>query len=265
MHSSLKYVYFFFFSIVIPLIGNAQDTTAIEVSYQLRFNISGRYISGTFSQSVYSNGLDFRIDYGKLAIHNTLSYRYNRTSNQVIENNWYELLTLSYFTNKKQLFPTAFYHFDNNLMFRVAQRHLTGAGVSSIKKWKSHSVRGDFGFGYDSSRYFEAQFENTELVSNTRERSVFIARLQTSNNFMQEKASLKNDFFYRHSLQERSDYFFMISSSIALKLMKRISAHVSYEYRFENVHLVGLSPYNSVLLFGLTYQTRSINKNKTIQ
>lgn len=231
---------------------SSQDSTQV-IDYNFKFNISGRFISGIFEQFVYSSGIDFTFNFKNLAIQNNLSYRFNKTGSQTIENNWYELLVLSYHT-KKRLFPTVFYHFDNNLMFRVNKRHLAGGGVSTKMKLKNHSLRLDVGAGYDHSRYRGENFENSNLVSETRSRGVFMLRLQTEDKLFKDKLLLTTDFFYRHSFIEVSDFFVIISTRISLNLFKNISIHSSFEYRFENVYLSGLSANNSTLLFGLTYQ-----------
>jgi hypothetical protein len=218
----------------------------------MKFNVSGRYISGTFNQFVLSNGFDLNLEYKSWIISNTVSYRYNKTANQLIENNWYELFSASYLLVDKLLFATLIYHFDNNLMFQVEERHLVGGGISSSVDWKRQGIRIDLGLGYDHSRYSSGQFENTDLTSPIRSRPIFISRLLLHNRFFGDKFTLTNDLFYRHSLVEKPDYFFLLSSKISLPVFKSTLLFVNHEIRYENVHLTSISQSNSTLLFGLT-------------
>lgn len=227
----------------------AQDTT----HYDLQFNISGRRIRGTFQQFVYANKLDFRLENKHWAVHNSTSYRYNETNGQTIENNWYHLTSVSYFIKNKALFPTVFYHFDNNLMFRVNERNLFGGGLSSIKRWAGQYIRLDVGAGYDITNYNGDEFENTTQLGAVRKRRVLILRLLNEHKLFKGKVILSNDFFYRHSLEENTDYYFWIAPKLALRVFKNLSISARYEYRLENVHLSALSNFNTTILYGLNF------------
>ncbi len=114
--------------------GQTEDPQNQKWESEIRWNNSGRLITGTFNQFVFSSHLETVFTSAKWNIENSLTYRYNQTNNHPIENNWYELLVVSYFLKSQRLFPTVFYHYDNNLMFRVNSRHSTG-GVKCPPKF----------------------------------------------------------------------------------------------------------------------------------
>lgn len=249
---------FGFLLLISSLSAIAQDTTSTP-QYDLKVGISARHIGGNFQQFVYANQLDFSFTLHHWEVHNLSSYRFNQTLGQTIENNWYQLIQVSFLPKGKKLFPTAFYHFDNNLMFRVIHRHLTGAGMSSSQTWQGQYARMDLGLGYDYTHYDDlgALFVNSDRQGAVRNRPIFILRLIHEHKLFKEKVLLSNDLFYRHSLIEKSDYFLILRPTIAAKLHKTLSVNLSYEYRLENVHLSDLSLFNTTLLAGLTFQVNS--------
>ncbi|OJJ19480.1 hypothetical protein BKI52_21980 [marine bacterium AO1-C] len=227
----------------------AQDTT----QYNLKLNISGRRIRGTFNQNVLATKLDFRLENKRWSLYNSTSYRYNETNGTTIEDNWYHLTSASYHVKGLILFPTAFYHYDNNLMFRLNSRQLFGGALSIKKRWKGQYLRLDAGAGYDITNYNGAQFENTQWVGSERKRRVMIVHFVHEHKFFKGKLTFFNDFFYRHSLEEQTDYFYWIAPRLSVRVFKGLSASISYEYRLENVHLINLSSDNTTLLYGLTF------------
>ncbi|MDP5169587.1 MAG: DUF481 domain-containing protein, partial [Bacteroidia bacterium] len=214
----------------------AQDTTS-TLQYDLKVGVSARHIGGIFQQFVYANQLDFSLSLRHWEVHNLTSYRFNQTLGQTIENNWYQLIQASFRPKGKRLFFTAFYHFDNNLMFRVIHRHLAGAGMSTSQSWQGQSARMDLGLGYDYTHYDDqgASFLNSDRLGAVRNRPIFILRLIHEHQLFKERVLLSNDLFYRHSLIEKSDYYLILRPKIAAKLHKTLSVNLSYEYRLENV------------------------------
>lgn len=225
-----------------------------QFHYDLRLDLSGRLIGGTFEQLVFNNSLDLKVENKRWSFQNATSYRFNRTGNAQVENNWYELFSASWLNKKKLFFPTVFYHYDNNLMFRVNARHLFGGGLSSVKSWEGHALRLDVGAGYDYTDYNGSQFENSPRLGPIRRRSLLMFRLTHENKFFQGKVALANDFFYRHSLVERSDYLFILQPKVSFAVSTHLNTSVGFEYRFENVHLLDLSRFNSILVYGLAFQ-----------
>lgn len=247
-------VIFLFFTTLasIDLLNAQKDTLANSLKYDLKGNLSGRYLSGTFSQFVISPSLDVKLSKAKWELHTLTSYRYNQTNDLLIEDNWHELLTFSYFPKGKQLYPFAAYLFDNNLMFRINWRHLVGIGASSLKKTRNGLFRLELAVGYDVTHYAGEEFINSERIGAERERSLLGLRWVQQHSFLEGKMILYNDVFYRHSLVERSDYFTIITSRLSWKIIQTLSVNVSHEFRLENVHLPSLSRINNTLLFGLT-------------
>lgn len=239
-------------SVLLSFSAISQDSTKFNSSIKL--GLTGHYISGTFTQFVSSNNLDVIIEDNRWYFHNLTTYRFNKTMNANIENNWFEFFSASYLSKKKHLFPTLFYQFDNNLMFQVNRRHLTGGGISSIMDENNHFVRLDIGAGYDWTNYESGDFANSPLIGNRRTRPVFLLRLQNKHDLFNSKITVSNDLFYRHSFIERSDFVMFIRPKLSFHVLKNISMNVGYEYRLENVHLVSLSRENAILLFGVTFK-----------
>ncbi len=245
-------------SMLFSFTATSQDST--NFNYSVKLGLTGHYISGTFTQFVSSNNLDATLENKKWSFHNLTTYRFNKTMNAKIENNWFEFLSASYLTKKKQLFPTFFYQFDNNLMFNIEQRHLFGGGASSIIQKKNHFVRLDVGSGYDWTNYGNAVFVNSPIVDKLRRRPVFLLRLQNKHKLFKSKITLSNDLFYRHSFIERSDFFVFFHPKMTFTVLKNLSISLGYEYRLENVHLISLSRENGILLFGFTFKSNNESK-----
>jgi len=118
------------FLICFPSYGQSQRDSLQD---NVCFNFSGRMISGTFNQRVAGGGFNLDLLYNNWHLENKTTYRYNKTNTRLIEDNWYDLVTLKYYPkSKRKLYPGLFYHFDNNLMFRVNSRHQYGIGLGSV-------------------------------------------------------------------------------------------------------------------------------------
>lgn len=243
------------FILCMMLSSMAQDSTR-NTAYDFSINVSGRHLAGQFDQFVFSTRVDAQVSTAKWLLNNSTTYRYNQTGGLVIENNWYQLTSLIYAPTRK-FSPIAFYHFDNSLLFRVEQRHLFGAGVGTGKKGSNHNVRIDLGLGYDHTSYNGNRFENTPDTGTIRNRSLAIARIAHQHHLFKGKLTFSNDVFYRHSLEEGSDFMVLARPQLLVEIIKHLRISSSFEYRFENVHLSALSAYNTTLLFGLSYDIHS--------
>ncbi|MEO1418403.1 MAG: DUF481 domain-containing protein, partial [Bacteroidota bacterium] len=206
---------------------------------------------------VFASALEIKLVHGRWEWFNTTSYRYNNLGGSRVEDNWYELFTLTYFAQKRKSFLTAYYAFDNNLLLKVNSRHFGGLGMGIIHdKWTHTDLRVDMGLGYESTLYGGNNFENTRSLDPLRARSVFLVRIINGHNFFKGKVRIDNRIFYRQSLIEGADYYWLIKPTLSSTVAKNLSITISYEYRFENVYLSDLSPTNTVLLGGLTYRVR---------
>ncbi len=226
--------------------------------YQIDLNVSGRLLTGTFNQFIFSPRFDFDIHSKRWHINNITHYHFNETNKKVIEDNWYQMLTISYFVKGNKLFPTAFYNFENNLMFRVNSRHLAGLGLSTQKRWKQNFVQFDIGAGYENTLFNGTDFENSAIAGSRRDKELLMFRLVQQHQFWQNRITFSNVIFYRHSLSEGQDFFIRAAPTLSFKVAKGFSTSVSYVYRFENVYLKNLSNTNTALVFGLIYKIKNI-------
>ncbi len=229
----------------------------LKWNYEINLNASGRLITGTFNQFIFSPKLDLDLHSKHWSISNTTHYHFNQTNGHKIEDNWYELFILSYFVKGDKLFPTAFYNYENNLMFRVDSRHLAGLGLSSQKKWNQNFIRMDLGAGYENANFNGAEFENSNLTSNHRDKNLLMFRLVHQYQFWANRISFSNMVFYRHSLKEGQDFFIRAAASLSFKVAKGLSTSIAYLYRFENVYLKRLSSTNTILIFGVIYKVKT--------
>jgi len=234
---------------------NRPDTS--KWSYEVNLSASGRLITGTFDQFVFSPRLDVEVASKRWQLENTTNYHYNSTNGQTIEDNWFELLTLSYFVRGDKLFPMAFYNYENNLMFRVKSRHLGGLGLSTQNKWKRGFARLDLGAGYENTVFNGENFENSGLVGSQREKELFMFRVVHQHQMLGGRMAFSNVIFYRHSLKESQDFFIRMAPGATFKIAKGLSASINYIYRFEKVHLKNLSDTNTALVFGLSYKIKN--------
>ncbi|MEL7532833.1 MAG: DUF481 domain-containing protein, partial [Bacteroidota bacterium] len=198
---------------------------------------------------------DIKLSNKRWEMHNIASYRFNNTNGSKIEDNWHELLTISYLTNKKRVMPIAFYLFDTNLLLRINSRHLAGAGFGFFQdKWQHTKLRLDLGIGYESTLYNGTEFINTLSPEPRRNKPLGLARLLHQHTFMEGKIRFSNQVVYRQSFSEGADYYLLVRPQLALGFFKSLSINFSYEYRYENVYLAVLSPRNTMFLAGLSYQ-----------
>ncbi len=218
------------------------------------FNISGRFITGTFSQTIFCPKLD--IDLGSKRWHftNLTHYHFNENNGRKIEDNWYQLMVISYFAKEDKLFPTAFHNYKDNLMFRVKSRHLAGLGVSMQKRWVHSFVRLDFGAGYENTLFNGTEFKNSNIVGSQRDKELLMIRLVHQHQFWENRITFSNMVFYRHSLSEGQDFFIRAAPNLSFRVVKSLSISIAYIYRFESVYLENLSSVNTALVFGLVYK-----------
>ena len=247
---------FFFIGLVsFPSFGQSQKDS---LQYKLDFNFSGRRISGTFSQVVAGGGLRADLFYKNWHFENNTTYRFNKTNERLIEDNWYDLATLKYYpAGKKKLYPGLFYHFDNNLIYRVESRHQYGIGVGSVmdKGIMKLSVLG--AVANENSTYVGSEFVNSDLDFSNRKNGLFLFRLDNGFAVAKKKINLFYQLFYFQSFKEISDYDIRFNGRVSFKVLKDLSLFVVYDYRFENVHLEFLSNYNDIILFGLNWAIKN--------
>lgn len=241
----------------VPVRAQSQDSLTADnpLAYNITFNASARLLRGTFNQSVYAGGLDIILNKRSWEVHNTTSYRYNNFNGAQVEDNWYQLLLLSYFFKDRHIIPIAFYLFDNNLLFRVNARHMAGGGIGFIHdKWKGTFIRLDAGAGYESTLYDGTDFANTSSTNPQRNKSLAFVRLIHTHAFLEKKISFSNTMVFRQSLIEGADFYLLIRPKLSLTVLKNLSVNVNFEYRYEHVYLSTLSAANTTFLAGLTYK-----------
>ncbi|MEL6843610.1 MAG: hypothetical protein AAFP02_10375, partial [Bacteroidota bacterium] len=185
--------------------------------------------------------------------HNTLTYRYTQLNGSLFENNWYDLFSVFYYPNEKQnWYPVAFYHFDNNLLFRVSSRHRLGVALGSVVLKREHVfLRFGAGFGYEVTRYNGEQFANSDLDTAFRENGLVLVRINNDYTFLDDRFVLKLDLFYMQSTKEILDFDIWFRPSLLYKISEKISLSANYDYRYEHVHLEELPAANDILLYGL--------------
>ena len=239
----------------IPSYGQSQKDT---LQYQLDLNFSGRRISGTFSQVVVGGGFNVDLLYNNWHLENNTSYRYNKTNTRLIEDNWYDLVTLKYYPNgNKKLYPGVFSHFDNNLIYRVKSRHNYGIGLGSVldKGAMKLSLLGAIAKG--NSTYNGSEFVNSERDFSNRKNGLFLFSLKNGYAIAKKKINFSYQLFYFQSFKESADYIIRFNARSSFKLFKHLSFYIVYDYRFENVHLESLSNYNDIVLFGFNWTLRN--------
>lgn len=256
---NIKYILSFFFIGMIlmtsPSYGQNQKDS---LQYKIGLDFSGRRISGTFKQVVAGGGLHLDLFYNNWHIENKTTYRYNKTSTRVIEDNWYELITLKYYPKgKKKIYLGVFYHFDNSLMFRVEQRHQYGVGLGSILDKGLMKLSLLAGIANEHSIFNGFEFENSNRDFSNRKNGLFLFKLNNGYSFAKKKINISYQLFYFQSLKESTDYDIWLNSRVSFKIFKGLSLHVVYDYRFENVHLEPLSNYNDIVLFGFNWTLKS--------
>ena len=256
--SKIKFIFSFFivamFFISFNTYAQSQKDT---LEYKLDLNFSGRMISGTFNQLVAGGGFNIDLRYRNWQLENKTTYRYNETNTRLIEDNWYDLVTLKYYPNREnKLFPGVFYHFDNNLMFRVKKRHQYGIGLGSVLDKGTMKLSLLAAIANEHSTYNGSDFVNSEQDFSVRENGLFLFKLNNGYSIAKKKIHFSYQLFYFQSLKENSDYDIWLTPRISFKVLKGLSLHVVYDYRFENVHLESLSNYNDIVLFGFNWALR---------
>ena len=225
------------------------------LSYKIGLDFSGRRISGTFNQLVAGGGLNVDLLYNNWHLENKTTYRFNETNTRLIEDNWYELVTLKYYPKgKKKLYPGAFYHFDNSLMYRVKNRHQYGIGLGSELDKGHMKLAVLAAIAAENSTFNGSEFVNSPRDFSNRKNGLFMFRLNNGYSIAKKKINFTYQLFYFQSLKEIADYDIWLSARISFKVFKGLSFHVVYDYRFENVHLQALSNYNDIVLFGLGWK-----------
>ncbi len=233
---------------------NARGQSSLDsLEYSVGLKFSGSRSSGIFNRNSFAFGAEKHLHQGKWTFHNTLTYRYTEFNGIQLENNWYDLFSVFYYPNEKQnWYPVAFYHFDNNLLFRVNSRHRVGAAIGSVLLKKDHVfLRVGAGGGYEASRYNGDQFANSDLGNSFRENGLFLFRINNDYTFFDSRFVLKLDLFYMKSTKEILDFDIWFRPSLLYRITERITLSANYDYRYEHVHLEELPAANDILLYGL--------------
>jgi len=233
---------------------NAQEQTSKDtLDYDITLKLGGARSSGVFNRSAFSIAANKNINVGNWAFHNNISYRNTSFNGIQIEDNWYDLFSAFYYPNgQKRWYPLGFYHFDNNLLFRVDRRHRMGIGIGSdIFENEKVFFQVYAGYGYEDTRYNGSDFANSELDFAHRNNGLFLLYLNNNYTFLNKKFNLKLNLFYMQSIKEAMDYDLWFRPGLQYLLTKNIALSINYDYRLENVYLESLTPANDLLIFGL--------------
>ena len=254
MLQSKKELVFLVFALLLIGFQSYGQSMKDSLQYKVDLNISGRKISGTFDQLVAGAGFNVDLRYKYWHLENNTRYQYNETNDRLIEDNWYDLLILKYYPKgSRKLYPGVFYHFDNNLIYRVDARHQYGVGLGSVLDKGSVKLSLLAAIANEQTRFNGSDFVNSERDFSNRENGLFLFRLNNAYSFAKKKINFSYQFFYFQSLKETSDYDIWVNAKLNFRILKGLSFHIVYDYRFENVHLETLSNYNDIILFGLNY------------
>ncbi|MEM6736184.1 MAG: DUF481 domain-containing protein [Bacteroidota bacterium] len=255
MTNKLIFLFFpYFFWISIESFSQSLEDT---LHYQLDLNLSGRRISGEFSQAVIRGGFDLDLTYKNWHLENSMTYRYNKANTTLIEDNWNGLVTLHYYPGgSKKLYPGLFSYFDNSLIYRIKSRHNFGAGFGSEfdKGLLNLSLMGMIANG--NSSYDGSEFVNSNRDFSTRKNGFMLFILENRYRISKELINFSYRIFYFQSLKEKADYIIKLNPQLNFKLLQGFSFYMIYEYRFENVHLENLSSKNDILLFGFNLKLK---------
>ncbi len=239
----------------IPAYGQSKKDT---LTYKMDWSLSGRRISGTFSQSVIGGGFNLDLLYNNWHLENKTTYRYNKTNTRLIEDNWYDLATLKYYPNgKKLLYPGVFYHFDNSLIYRVKRRHQYGIGLGSELDKGSMRLSILAAIANENSTFNGFEFINSDRDFANRKNGLFLLRINNGYTLAKKKVNFSYQVFYFQSLKESADQDIWLSGKVGFNIIKGLSLHVVYDYRFENVRLETLSDYNDIVLFGFNWRLQN--------
>ena len=250
-NNTLTIIYIGLLLISFPVFGQTQNDT---IQYWLGLDFSGRKISGTFNQLVAGGGINIDLLYRNWHLENKTTYRYNKTNTRQLEDNWYDLITLKYYPKgNKRLYPGVFYHFDNNLMFRIKARHQYGIGLGSELDKGNMKLTLLAAIANEDSTFNGFEFVNSERDFSNRTNGLFLFKLNHGYAILKKKINFSYQLFYFQSLKERKDYDIWLTPRVSFKIIKGLSMHVVYDYKFENVHLVDLSKYNDIVLFGFNW------------
>ena len=235
--------------------GQSQKDT---LQYEVDLNFSGRRISGTFSQVVVGGGFNLDLLYNNWHLENNTTYRYNNTNTRLIEDNWYDLVTLKYYPNgNRKLYPGVFSHFDNNLIYRVKSRHNYGIGLGSVLDKGAMKLSLLTAIAQGNSTYNGSEFVNSERDFSNRKNGLFLFSINNGYAIAKKKINFSYQLFYFQSLKESADYIIRLNARTSFKVFKHLSFYVVYDYRFENVHLESLSNYNDIVLFGFNWTLKN--------
>lgn len=247
---------FIFFLIGLFLAGSptASFSQNDTLKYKVELNFSGRRITGTFRQVVLSGGFNVDVLFKNWHLENTTSYRFNKTNDRLIEDNWYDLATLKYYPKgSRKFYPGLFFHFDNNLIYRVVRRYNYGVGLGSVLDKGDMKLSLLTAIASGNSTYNGSEFENSARDIATRRNGLFLFRIDNGYAIAKNKINFSYQLFYFQSLKESADYTFRLNARTSFRIIKGLSFFVVYDYRFENVHLETLSNYNDIVLFGINW------------
>ena len=255
----MKYILtFFFIGMLLVSFSSYGQSQKDTLQYKVDLIFSGRRISGTFSQVVVGGGFNIDLLYNNWHLENNTSYRYNKTNTRLIEDNWYDLVTLKYYPNgQKKLYPGVFSHFDNNLIYRVKSRHNYGIGLGSVLDKGAMKLSLLAAIAQGNSTYNGSEFVNSERDFSNRKNGLFLFSLNNGYTIAKKKINFSYQLFYFQSLKESADYIIRLNARTSFKVFKHLSFYVVYDYRFENVHLETLSNYNDIVLFGFNWTLRN--------
>ena len=247
-------LYFLFIGMLLVSFQSYSQNQKDTLLYKTDFNLSGRKISGNFSQLIASGGFNVDLLYNNWHIENKTSYRYNKTNTRLIEDNWYDLVTLKYYPNgNRKFYPGVFYHFDNSLIYRVNSRHQYGIGLGSELDKGTMNLSLLAAIANEQSTFNGSEFKNSVRDFSNRKNGLFLFRVNNGYAIAENKINLSYQLFYFQSLLESADYDIWVSSKISFAVFKSFSFHLVYDNRFENVHLESLSNYNDIILFGFNW------------
>jgi len=252
MHSFIKISLLCLAIVVHTCALNAQDSYSDSLAYTLGIDLTGTRSTGILSRTTLRVGGKLHISKSRWELNDDLSYQFNKTNDRTLLDNWLNIASLRYHLGGNwNWFPIALYQYENNLIYRVQNRHRLGLGIGAFPYDKNgYQIRFTTGYFYENETYNGDTFINSELIDPTRKNNSGWFHL-TNKIPIAKKGALILDVWYFQSFEEREDFAISILPKLQMKINQHFSFLVRYDWRFENVFLEPLTDFNDLLLFGL--------------
>ena len=225
-----------------------KDSLNNNVLVKSHISLGGAFQTGNVNLITGKFTFDNTINYRSIKSNSYIQYTFNKTFNNIIQNDIFMYEVLSY-KGDQLFYPKISGMFEKSKIKSINYRYILGAGIGcnilTKPKYKLAII--------NSFVFEKTEFELNKLLDYQGIRYSVI--LKGNYILLNEKLIIKHNLFFHpliHNAKNNYRFRFLITS--VLPISKRLSVQINFDYNSESIVDSGYNPENVSTTFGFSYK-----------